>query len=195
VTVTFAFALRDLRLPRNLSPTLGTKLDSFDLSGRMFGMFAGFTPLMENLRDWRDAKGRVKVERLSLDWGAVRLAAEGTFGLDANLQLEANLIARIEGFVPLVDALEQAGLIRPRDATMGRLVIGHEMPLSRPGSLGMSLHDQKVYIGAHMLTEVPPLLWDKPPRPKPTHLTRDGKPLLAPGVDIGISGERVQSQP
>ena len=105
------------------------------------------------------------------------------------MQPAASLTAWIEGFVPLVDVLEEADLIRASGATLARLVIGRQMPRIGPGNLSLSLHDGLVYAGHLALVWVPAIDWERPADDgKPRHLTPNGAPLMQPGIDIGRDG-------
>ena len=173
-----------LRWPDNLAFPLGSEVASFDLDAIATGPInAG--PAYNALQQWREAGGMITVRRVSLRWGASALDGTGTLALDPRLQPIASLTARVEGFVPLVDVLDTAGMIRDSDATLARLVLGREMPPSGPANLSLSVRDGIVFAGPLALVRVPPIEWPgTPEEPR----TRSGAPLMKPGIDIGPDG-------
>lgn len=179
-----AATLHGLRWPQNLAFPLGPEIASFDLDAISTGPInAG--PAYNALQQWREAGGMITVRRIGLRWGASALDGTGTFALDPRLQPIASLTARVEGFVPLVDVLDTAGMIRDSDATLARLVLGREMPPSGPANLSLSVRDGVVYAGPLALVRVPPIDWPgAPEEPK----TPSGAPLMKPGVDIAPDG-------
>ncbi len=173
-----------IRWPSNLAFPLGPEVASFDLDALSTGPInAG--PAYNAMQQWREAGGMITVRRVSLRWGASALDGTGTLTVDPRLQPIASLTARVEGFVPLVDVLGTAGLIRDSDATLARLVLGREMPPSGPANLSLSVRDGVVYAGPLALVRVPTIPWPgAPEEPK----TPSGAPLMKPGVDIGPAG-------
>lgn len=173
-----------LRWPRNLAFPLGPEVASFDLDAIATGPInAG--PAYNALQQWREAGGMITVRRVSLRWGSSALDGTGTLAVDPRLQPIASLTARVEGFVPLVDVLDTAGMIRDTDATLARLVLGREMPQNGPANLSLSVRDGIVYAGPLALVRVPQIPWPGAPEEA---LTPSGAPLMKPGVDIGPDG-------
>jgi hypothetical protein len=188
-SVRLDLAVRDLRWPSNLTYSLGQDLAMFDLSAKLSGPMAHGGEAFDTLTRWRDAGGKVTIDRLAMKWGTSAFAGYGSFGMDENLQPSGSLVARVEGFVPLVDVLEEADLIRAADATLARLVIGRQMPRSGAGNLSLSLHDGAVMAEALTLVQVPRLDWPQlPKKPVRNRLTPGGEQLLQPGIDIGRDG-------
>lgn len=180
-TARFGIALRGLRWPDSAAFPLGPEVASFDLDGEIAGPIKAGTAY-DALQAWREAGGSVALKRIGLRWGNSALEGTGTLVLDARLQPAASLAARVEGFVPLVDVLDAADLIRDSDATLARLVLGREMPKTGPANLSLSLRDGVVYAGPLALVRVPDVAWPGAPAPPPA---RD---LVAPGIDIGRDG-------
>ncbi len=173
---------RDLRWPDTVAVPLGPEVASIDFEADITGPIkAG--PLHDALADWRAAGGTVAVKRVGLHWGKSSLDGTGTLVLDKRLQPTVSLAARVEGFVPLVDVLDTAGLIRDSDATLARLVLGREMPASGPANLSLSLRDGVVYAGPLALVRVPDVTWPGAPAAPPS------AGLLQPNIDIGKDGK------
>jgi hypothetical protein len=183
-TARLAATAHGVRWPKNLAFPLGPEVASFDLDAISTGPInAG--PAYNALQQWREAGGMITVRRVSLRWGASTLDGTGTFAVDPRLQPIASLTARVEGFVPLVDVLDAAGMIRDSDATLARLVLGREMPPSGPANLSLSVRDGVVYAGPLALVRVPQIPW--PGMPEEAR-TPSGAPLMKPGVDISPDG-------
>ncbi|WP_337998306.1 DUF2125 domain-containing protein [Oleispirillum naphthae] len=189
-TARFDLSVRNLRWPDGATRSLGPDLAGFDFAAKLIGpMPKG--EAQDALTIWRDAGGRVEVERIALKWGQASFAGYGTLVLDEALQPAVSLVARVQSFVPLVDVLDEAGLIRQSDATLARLVIGRQMPQTGAGNLSLSLRDGIVYAGPLALVRVPPIAWAKE-IPKAAaakrRLTPGGREVMQPGIDIGKDG-------
>lgn len=72
------------------------------------------------LAAWSAAGGTVEIERLTLEWGVVEVAAEGTLTLDGELRPEAAFSAEIAGYGGLLDLLAESGGMKPRDASFAK---------------------------------------------------------------------------
>lgn len=180
-TARFGISLNGLRWPDATAFPLGPEVESFALDGEITGPITAGTAYAA-LKTWREAGGSVAIKRIGLHWGASALEGTGTLVLDARLQPAASLTARVEGFVPLVDVLETADLIRNSDATLARLVLGREMPKTGSANLSLSLRDGIVYAGPLALVRVPDVAWPGAPAPPPE------RNLAQPGMDIGRDG-------
>lgn len=189
-TARLDLSVRDLRWPEGAVRSLGPELAGFDFAARLTGpMPTG--DAQDALTAWRDAGGRIEVDRIALKWGEASFAGYGALVLDEALQPAVSLTARVQSFVPLVDVLDEAGLIRQSDATLARLVIGRQMPQTGAGNLSLSLRDGIVYAGPLALVRVPPIAWAKaiPKAEKAKRrLTPSGQEVMQPGIDIGKDG-------
>jgi len=183
---TLTIALRQWQWPTNVTYKLGKDLESFNLSAKIMGDIDRTIDVKQALSLWREEGGKITVDRIAMNWGPSTLAGYGTLVLDEEMQPAANLTAQVTAFNPIVDVLNQAHLIRERDATMARLVIGRQMPRSGAGNLSLSLRSGTVYVGPLALTQVPLIEW---PTEAPKHLSPTGKTLLEPGFDIGKDGK------
>lgn len=181
-TARFGVSLRGLRWPETAAFPLGPEVTSFDFESDIGGPIRAGT-VYDSLLAWREAGGNVAVRRIGLRWGSSALEGTGTLVLDSRVQPAASLTARVEGFVPLVDVLHTAELIRDSDATLARLVLGREMPPTGPANLSLSLRDGIVYAGPLALVHVPDVAWPGAPAPPPSRAN-----LVAPGMDIGKDG-------
>lgn len=186
-SATAAIGLRDVEWPDNFDSGLGAKMEMFGFAARLLGPLPPAGPFAETLPPWRDAGGRVAIDRIDLKWGVAGVSGYGSLLMDSALQPAVSLTARVEGFIPLVDMLAATDLIRPRDATLARLVIGRQLPQSGAANLSLTLRDGTVYAGPLALLQVPAIVWagrtgDGQP------LTPSGQPLMRPGADIDRNG-------
>ena len=154
----------DIDLPRTARPALGRRIENLALTATVKGRLAGTSPT-EALAVWRDNGGILEIERLQLKWAALGLGADGTMALDANMQPEGAMTARITGFRKTVDALVGAGAVRPRDAVTARIVLN--MLAKTPADGGppvitapLSAQDGRLYAGPVALMRLPVIRWD-----------------------------------
>ncbi len=112
---------------------------------------------------WRDAGGLLEIAALTLVWGPLELAAEGTAALDQELRPQGAFTARIHGLPETLDAFAAHGLIEPgialalrltaltlatRKDASGRAVV--ELPIT--------LQDGLFYLGPAALFPLAPVL-------------------------------------
>lgn len=178
-------AFQGIRLPGNITFPLGQEIANLDLDANVTGPINRGL-LYNALQQWREAGGTVALRRIGLRWGSSVVEGSGTLAVDPRLQPIASLTARIEGFVPLVDSLHAATLIRDSDATLARLVLGREMPRLGPANLSLSLRDGTLHAGPLALIQVPPINWPGAPIP---HKTPSGAPLMQPGLNLAPDGK------
>lgn len=119
----------------------------------------------ESVAAWNDASGVFEFDRFYLHWGPINLHANGTVGLNANLQPEGAFSGRIEGLDQAVDALARQGAITKRQEALVRSSID---VLSRPSGLTgnsapvvpVSLQGGGLYLGPVRLMKLPEINWD-----------------------------------
>lgn len=183
---------RDLRLPRALALPIGDGLDEFTLRSIIPQAIPKGADLRGRLRRWSDEGGVMEVERLTLSAGPLSLGAVGTVALDDWLQPQAAFTAQIRGFFEALDQLERKGIIRARDASIAKVVLGamaKQPPDGGPLALELPLtvQERMLYLGPVALVQLPPLRWggDAPPGP--------GE--IKPGFEIGQEGEVIPNKP
>ncbi|GEO80399.1 DUF2125 domain-containing protein [Pararhodospirillum oryzae] len=162
------------RLPLGLGPTI----ERAALELRVFGPVPP-GPLAQALPQWRDAKGLVRVDGVSVDWPPLRMQGAGSFTLDKDLQPEGGLSLSTEGLFPLIDGLARVGWMRAAEASMARVVLG---ALVRGDSLSVpvSVRRRVLHAGPLPLFSLPGIAWDaKGPR---------AIGHVAPGFEIGRDG-------
>ncbi len=152
-----------LGLPDALAMPLGTRVESLEVLASVLGPVPE-GPLRQSLEVWRDTGGTVELRRLALVYEPLVVGAHGTLALDGEMQPAGNLTARIEGFFETVDMLRDRGLIRSRDATTAKMVLG---VLARPGqnggrlslSIPVTLQDRQLFAGPVPLARFPSISW------------------------------------
>jgi hypothetical protein len=118
----------------------------------------------------------------------MRLAAAGSLRLDEAMQPEGTLNARISGFMRAIDTLHEQALVRGRDATMAKVLLGG---MARPAPDGtrrlevaLVVRDSALWAGPVQLMALPRLPWGPPPG----SLGAEG---LRPGFSIDRQGNVV----
>jgi len=154
---------RQVDMPVSPLPALGVRVDHAGLDVTVTA------PVPTELRTahltlWRDAGGKMQIDRLQLAWGPLIVDATGIVTLDAALQPRANLTANVRGFLPTVDALVVAGMVEARQA--GLIKAGLAMLAGPPGPDGiptltapLSIQNRRVFLGPLQIAELAPIVW------------------------------------
>jgi len=146
-----------LTLPRPVT-ALGDTIENFAVDFRVMG---GLPPgdWRQALAAWRDDGGTVELTQSDLQWGALRLEANGTLALDGDMQPIAALRASIVDHAALLDAAVAAGMLPARNAVLVKLVLDliasrgadGETRLTAP----LTVQDGKLAIGRAEIGRVP----------------------------------------
>jgi hypothetical protein len=185
VTQTLSASLTGLDMTGVEDLPLGPRVGSAAVEAVVLGSISREMLLEDALRTWRDADGRVRLDRLEVTWDPLDLQAAGALDLDAALQPEGTVNAILWGFSDAIDAMRIKQLIRSRDATMAKVLLGG---LSRTGPDGrerlevpLILRDGYIWAGPVALMPLPRLPWG----PDPGSLGARG---LRPGFSIDQDG-------
>jgi hypothetical protein len=151
-------------LPVAWTTPFGRELSTVRFGGHLTGpLTAG--PLEAVMRAWRDAGGTLEIERLAGTIGPLKLETKGTFALDPEMQPEGAFSARAEGYIEAVDALVQAGLMKPTEGTAAKLVLA--VIAKRPAGkvpyveTPLTLQDRVLSAGPLRLARVARLDWQR----------------------------------
>lgn len=178
ITRTLSAQVRDLILSDTGDLPLGPRIASADLEAVMLGGVSRDRRLEDALRAWRDGDGRVRIDRLGLNWDPLVLEAAGLLGLDAALQPEGTVNTRIWGFGTAIDMLQARGLVRGRDATMAKVLLGTLSSRTTDGrqqlEIPVIIRDGHVWAGPVALMPLPRLPWGPPPGSLGAHGIRPG---------------------
>jgi hypothetical protein len=114
---------------------------------------------------WRDAGGRIAIDRAALDWGALNATAKGTARLDPNLQPAVHLDVRIAGAESAVAALARSGVLSPGTALAAGAILA-VIAAPQPGSDGalslpLSLKAGKLTLAHIPIGTVPAIAWPR----------------------------------
>jgi hypothetical protein len=152
-----------ITLPAGQRLPLGRAVENAALTAEVKG------PLPDDLgraavAAWSNAGGTVEINSLGLNWGPLRVTADGTVALDHDLQPQGALSAAIEGLNPTLDAAVTAGLLRPNDAVMAKVGLGllarrktaDDQPIV---DAPLTVQNGWFYVGPIRLTPVPRIPW------------------------------------
>ncbi len=165
--LTLALAASGVSLPEGALPAdsgggqpLGRLVRSAQLSARVLGPPP--RPEPASLSAWSRDGGTVELERLTLDWGPLKLAMSGTLALDRQLQPQAALTAELRGAQAVLGVLQ--GRLRPAELTLARTMLAM---LARPVEPGgepvltapLTVQDRSLYLGPLKIAALPPVTW------------------------------------
>lgn len=116
-------------------------------------------PSPADLARWSQEGGTLEISRLLMDWGPLSAQANGTLAFDPDMQPEAALTAKVAGVRETVDALAQAGIITPGQASG---IFAATLFLGKPDENGavtvpLSLQDRWLSVGPARLFRLPRL--------------------------------------
>lgn len=156
--------VEDVRLPLDLTWTLGGRIASLALDGALDGPLPRRPGLARRAVAWRDGGGSLEIQRLALDWGPLALTGSATMALDAQLQPMGTGTARIVGYAETLDALAGAGAIRPGVATAAKAVaalIASPAEAGGPAAIEvpLTLQGRTLLIRQIPLARMPELIW------------------------------------
>jgi hypothetical protein len=119
----------------------------------------------KSLARWREAGGTLEVESLTLNWGPLRIAGNGTLTVDQALQPVGAFAARISGLDTVLDLLEQRGEVRPQQAALARIalaVLTHAPENGGPpeARVPVSIQNRMLSIGPVPLIQLPAVTWN-----------------------------------
>ncbi len=105
------------------------------------------------------------MERLAITYGPLSAQATGTVALDGNMQPVGAFTAKIQGFRETVDALQERGLVRGRDAVTAKLVLGALAKTPAGGgpqtlNLAITVQDRTLFAGPVPLARLPAIDWE-----------------------------------
>lgn len=156
-----------LELPADTSPPLGRTVGRAELTATLMGVLPPVAPggvPADALVRWRDDGGTVEIQHLALGWGPLSLMATGTLALDEGLQPQGALNARVAGYGETVDALQRAGMVKPRAAFIAKLALGAIAKTPANGgppqiAVPVTIQDGRLYVGPAALLPVPRIDW------------------------------------
>jgi len=160
-SLTFPAVVDRAMLPSGLEPQ-DSLLDRLVINGVVEGPVPE-QPLVPALTAWREGGGSVELRQVTVHWGAVDLAGDGTLTLDANLQPAAAFTGRIRGWGALLDDFVQAGTLTAAEANYYRLGLGLLTRIALDGKSELrapiTLQNEQIFLGPAKIAKVPPITW------------------------------------
>ncbi len=112
----------DITSALDLLQRLGGTIDRIKVAADLKGTWrAG--QLERQLDAWRLGGGTLDLRDTRIEWGSLRVDAEGTFTLDDDLRPLGAMTATFLGLSAFIDRLQAAEIIRPRDAAAAKISI------------------------------------------------------------------------
>jgi len=155
----------DTTLPKRLSSPWGNRIKEAAFEASLMGRIPKAHSINEALATWRDIGGTAQILRFTIDQGPVHLTSDGTLALDGNLQPVGRAVARVSGYMEIIDALVDRKVMRSRDAPLAKMVLG--TLAKRPDTGGravlnvpITLKNQTLYAGPIALSRLAPVKWD-----------------------------------
>lgn len=169
---TGGLTVRGLTVPPALEPPLGPRGEVLEAHFRVLGpvRLDPAQPLLETLKTWRDDGGTIELDRFYLDWPPLKMSMAGSLALDQSLQPVASLSARFQGFFAAVTRLEEVGVIRAREASVARVVLGVMAQRDPNGgapllAVPVTVQDRTVRVGPVTVLTFPAIKWGGEPPP------------------------------
>jgi len=151
-------AASDVLLPAAIETPLGNVITEVLLGARLMGMPTAFTP--DELARWTANGGELRLDRFDIAWGPLGLNAAGFVSLDPDMQYVGKIDAEIRGLPETVDALVDAGLIRPQQANLikalGRGLAAGNPEADAPVRLPLIIGNGFLQFGPFKLVTLPP---------------------------------------
>ncbi|MEX2451228.1 MAG: DUF2125 domain-containing protein [Rhodospirillales bacterium] len=153
-----------VEVPQSLSLPLGRTFSRIVFNG---GILAEPPRRLEprQLLAWRDAGGTIEVKTLEVAYGSLDLKTSGTLALDEQLQPVGAFSAQVQGFLSVITALREQGLIEPNIATTAAIILGALATRPTPGDrprldIALSVQNRKLYAGPVALVNLPFIRWE-----------------------------------
>lgn len=143
---------------------LPVRLDNFHLAIRLPAEFPGQFDA-ETLREWQQRGGSIPVEELKIIKGSLVLVADGYVQLDAALQPEGTLTAKIIGLDELLHEFAANGVIAEKQVLMGQSLLNlmsqkDETTGVTSVNVGIRIQDGGVYLGPLRVASFPEWRWE-----------------------------------
>ena len=160
---------RDIGIPPDLLKgnaleVLGPLVNAFSSKTLIKGELNAGSTDIEALTAWRNDGGTVEFTSIDLQWGPLRITADGTLALDGALQPVGSFSTRIAGLEQFVNAMEKDGVLSSGDAAIARITLAVLTRASEDGGpdraeIPITLQDRILRLGPVALIEFPPIDW------------------------------------
>ena len=170
ISFSLDFEAHDIGLPKDVLAAsalqiLGPLISAIATEVRVKGDLDPRSADIDSLTAWRDNGGTVEFTSIELQWGPVRMTADGTLALDSNLQPVASFVTRIAGLDQFVTAMENGGVMSPNDAAVARITLAVLTRASDDGGpdraeIPVTVQQRILRLGPIALFKFPPIAWD-----------------------------------
>ena len=162
-SVEFNFALEDATVTKPSSLPLGDLIQRVEMDAYVAGTLHPGRP-SESLAAWRDAGGVLQIQRFVANWGPLAVTAEGTLALDSQMQPLFAGTATVRGYGEAIDALEQARMMAPNQATGAKIALAAMAKPADDGGppaakLPITIQDGFLFVGPLKLARMPRIVW------------------------------------
>ena len=159
---------RELALPLAGLDAVAPNIARVGGEARVSGVFPP-GPIGASVAAWRDGGGAVDLDAVRLEWGPLRIDADGTLALDEELRPIGAFTARVLGLSETVTALTEAEVLSPQRAAIVRITTSILSEETDSGRLEFPVTAQfgKLFVGPVAVLEIPPLVLpaNAPPPP------------------------------
>lgn len=159
--LTVALRAETIALTGPPMPGLGNKIAKLDLTTDIDGAWPAGPPAAM-LAGWRDGGGKIEIRRLGLDWAPLQLEGSGTIRLDRQLRPQGAGTVLVRGLEEVVNSLQQAGVLKPADAGLVRLILGmvtrKDGQVAGAASLKVTADNGRLAVGGVTLGQLKPLV-------------------------------------
>ncbi|MBF0561997.1 MAG: DUF2125 domain-containing protein [Alphaproteobacteria bacterium] len=166
-TLTLSASSHGIDLPPALGLPFGPRIETIALDADVNGTLAD-GELLPSLENWRENGGTVELHTLTLQWPPLQLSANGTLALDDQLQPMGAFSTNLQGFSDALDALSRDGIVRPRDSSMAKAMLGTlaKAPAGGGVRVPLTLQNRALFAGPVKLLQLPDVRWSNTHQPR-----------------------------
>jgi hypothetical protein len=158
-----ALEIMNIRIPGELQPPLGTRIEKLALEAEVKGELTN-SGAQDTLQQWLEDNGRIELQNVVLIYGPVEVSAEGNIALDKELQPVFSMKTETTGLYQAADLAVEHGYYSSLNRTEAHNVLdtlalnGDEQkgPLLE---LEISLRDQTVLAGEMRVMKIDKIEW------------------------------------
>jgi hypothetical protein len=120
----FAAKAQDIAGDRLAVSPYGRVIEELQVVMELHGAGLGPGATLQAIAAWRDNGGTVDVPSFMLKWGELDVKLSGSVTLDRQFRLLGALTAQVRGFEPVIDRLQQDGVIDAQEALTAKETLG-----------------------------------------------------------------------
>jgi hypothetical protein len=120
----FAAKAQDIAGDRLAVSPYGRVIEELQVVMELHGAGLGPGATLQAIAAWRDNGGTVDVPSFMQKWGELDVKLSGSVTLDRQFRLLGALTAQVRGFEPVIDRLQQDGVIDAQEALTAKETLG-----------------------------------------------------------------------